>query len=284
MKLLIPLFAFVLLASTANAQQTKATIERARQITLLQDDSIKVRGILHDLIADNDPTDSSDDFEMDGTTIEVFYGANDCEEEDDAVWDVPTGKAFRVEIEWDSDVTAADLGIELSKLEKEQVYTGNEDRFIYHDKNKGFAVEVDEGLVSKVILFPAKSSNAKVCDSKFAKEFVSYKSWFGSKQLKDRTGIICVAGPANVTALGLSTDELFNLAQKKVNVTVTAVDPENDPLVYVYVVSAGKIVGSGAKVIWDLSGVGPGMYTITAGVDDGCGLCGTTKTQVITIK
>ena len=34
---------------------------------------------------------------------------------------------------------------------------------------------------------------------------------------------------------------------------------------------------------WDVSGLAPGTYTITAGVDDGCGLCGKTQTQTITI-
>jgi hypothetical protein len=48
-------------------------------------------------------------------------------------------------------------------------------------------------------------------------------------------------------------------------------------------VSGGRIVGTGANVSWDVSGLAPGTYTITAGVDDGCGLCGQTKTETITI-
>ncbi|CAN5220476.1 hypothetical protein BH20ACI1_BH20ACI1_15350 [soil metagenome] len=67
------------------------------------------------------------------------------------------------------------------------------------------------------------------------------------------------------------------------NVSTTAVDPENDVLTYNYTVSGGRIVGSGANVSWDLTGVNPGTYTITAGVDDGCGVCGETKTQTITV-
>ncbi len=68
------------------------------------------------------------------------------------------------------------------------------------------------------------------------------------------------------------------------NVTTTAVDPENDVLTYNYTVSGGRIVGQGANVSWDLTGVNPGTYTITAGVDDGCGVCGQTKTQTITVE
>jgi len=58
---------------------------------------------------------------------------------------------------------------------------------------------------------------------------------------------------------------------------------ENDIFAYKYKISAGKIVGEGVKVVWDLSGVEPGAYTITAGVDDGCGDCGQTITMKICV-
>ncbi len=69
-----------------------------------------------------------------------------------------------------------------------------------------------------------------------------------------------------------------------INVSTTAVDPEGDVLTYNYTVSGGRIVGSGANVQWDLSGLGKGTYTLTAGVDDGCGLCGQTQTKTVTIE
>jgi hypothetical protein len=72
--------------------------------------------------------------------------------------------------------------------------------------------------------------------------------------------------------------------EMSVNVTTAASDVEGDQLVYNYTVSGGRIVGSGANVSWDLSGVRPGSYTITAGVDDGCGICGETKTQTVEVK
>jgi hypothetical protein len=68
-----------------------------------------------------------------------------------------------------------------------------------------------------------------------------------------------------------------------VSVSTVARDPENDVLTYNYTVSGGRVVGTGANVSWDLSGVQEGTYTITAGVDDGCGVCGATKTQTITV-
>src|SRR5688572_7883638 len=67
-----------------------------------------------------------------------------------------------------------------------------------------------------------------------------------------------------------------------VEVTTTAEDPEGDVLTYNYTISGGRVVGTGKKVSWSLDGVQPGTYTITAGVDDGCGVCGKTVTQTVT--
>lgn len=97
---------------------------------------------------------------------------------------------------------------------------------------------------------------------------------------------------ANVTKVILSRNKITaNCAAnskvcnetKTIEVSTEAFDKENDVLAYEYKVSGGKIVGTGAKVIWDLSGVAPGTYTITVGVDDGCGVCGETKTMEVKI-
>jgi len=103
--------------------------------------------------------------------------------------------------------------------------------------------------------------------------------------------------PANVTGVTLSADKLTLPCEPGtkpgldvtvsdsmvVDVAVTAVDPENDVLTYSYTVSGGRIVGTGANVKWDLSKVAPGTYTITAGLDDGCGICGRTVTETVTV-
>lgn len=71
---------------------------------------------------------------------------------------------------------------------------------------------------------------------------------------------------------------------RTVSVQTSASDPENDVLTYNYTVSGGRIVGQGARVEWDLSTAQPGTYTITTGVDDGCGVCGKTNTQTIKVE
>jgi hypothetical protein len=102
--------------------------------------------------------------------------------------------------------------------------------------------------------------------------------------------------PANVTAVSLSDTEIMLPCpagfkstsgscsdNTSIDVSTTAVDPENDVLTYNYTVSGGRIVGQGANVQWDVSGLQKGTYTITSGVDDGCGICGQTQTKTITI-
>ncbi len=99
--------------------------------------------------------------------------------------------------------------------------------------------------------------------------------------------------PADVTAVELDWSEIRipsnvekNFEDRKnfiVEVSTTAVDPEGDVVTYNYTVSGGRIIGTGARVIWDLKGVMPGTYTITAGIDDGCGICGQTKTKTIKV-
>src|SRR5215204_3418349 len=74
-------------------------------------------------------------------------------------------------------------------------------------------------------------------------------------------------------------------SSRDMNVTVktTGNDPEGDLLTYNYSVSGGRIVGTGSNVSWDFNGVVPGNYTITAAVDDGCGLCGTKVTKNVAV-
>jgi hypothetical protein len=69
-----------------------------------------------------------------------------------------------------------------------------------------------------------------------------------------------------------------------ISLSTTATNPENEVLVYQYTVSGGRIVGQGANVTWDLSGVRAGTYTVTTAVDNGCGFCGKTVTETITIR
>lgn len=274
---------FVILAfcSMGLAQYQLPALERAKQIKFLQHDRDAVRQILDDY--NLDASETSDEFSFGDTTVEVTYSTGKCDEDEDEIWDVPEGRAIRIEISADSELKVEDLDVDLSMFEKEQMYADNEDEFIYHSKKNGFAIKVDDGVIDRFILFPPVKGKAKTCKSKSAKEFVSSKSWFGKLKLSDRNLTGCFS--ADVIDLSLNRQELTVLDSKKeILVSVTAIDPENDVLTYGYTVSFGKIIGKGDKVVWDLSGAGMGAYTITAAVDDGCGYCGKTATKTVVIK
>ena len=66
------------------------------------------------------------------------------------------------------------------------------------------------------------------------------------------------------------------LPGQRANVSVEAIDPDNDVLSYQYSVNGGIIIGSGANVQWEVP-LTPGDYTIKVTVDDGNG--GTDENQ-----
>jgi len=92
------------------------------------------------------------------------------------------------------------------------------------------------------------------------------------------TVITLPCAPGTKSASGACNDN------RTVTVATHATDPENDVLTYSYTVSGGRVIGTGANVQWDLGTAQPGTYTITTGVDDGCGICGKTNTQTITVE
>lgn len=58
-------------------------------------------------------------------------------------------------------------------------------------------------------------------------------------------------------------------SDSQVALRTSASDPENDVLLYSYTTTGGRIVGDGANVTWDLSGVQPGTYRANVYVKDG---------------
>jgi hypothetical protein len=75
-----------------------------------------------------------------------------------------------------------------------------------------------------------------------------------------------------------ASDPLNTSTQLKL--TTSANDPDGDTLLYTYSVTGGRIVGEGANVTWDLSGVQPGSYKATVEVDDGCGCTAFAETNI----
>ena len=279
----------ILLASAgwSCAQFQIPEIDKVKEIKLLESTAFDVQRISVGFETRGwKPGDLEHSFLTDNFSIDVTYSSGLCSE-DDEIWNAKQWTVTKIEIEPDDSLKTKDLGFDFSKFMKEQMYSGISGLVIYHDKKIGMAFKVDEkeGEIEKIILIPPKDSKVGVCDNDTAKQFLNFDSWFGDTNLKDRRppGDRDVA--ANVTDLTLSENEIPALRfEKQIRVKTTAVDPENDVLTYQYTVSAGRIIGTGPEVIWDLSSTPAGTYTITAGVDDGCGICGKTMTKTVTIK
>ena len=281
MKALLTIIAALFLSSFCFAQVKLDTLDKARKIKLLLADRESVRKAFDQFDLDEDR--NADYFESADAEIEVFYSTGKCDKDQSEVWNVAKDKAVLIEIEPNGEFHLADFGFDLSNFLKERRFEDDDEAFVYHDKTRGAAIYVDADVVNRIVLFPPVTSKANACKYKEARKFISEKSWFAGLELGARK-FVCIMLPANVTNLALSHHEISATVPRQIDISTTAVDPENDVLTYNYTVSVGKIVGTGAKVVWDLSGVPPGTHTITAGVDDGCGLCGQTKTMTVVVK
>ncbi len=77
--------------------------------------------------------------------------------------------------------------------------------------------------------------------------------------------------PNHPPTITCSADRSSVFAGEKVHITTNASDPDGDKLTYSWRANAGQVVGSGAAVDFDTSGLSPGNYTVTVRVDDGRG-------------
>jgi outer membrane protein OmpA-like peptidoglycan-associated protein/opacity protein-like surface antigen len=69
----------------------------------------------------------------------------------------------------------------------------------------------------------------------------------------------------------LSIERSPVLPGERTGVTCNGSDPDNDPLTYSYTTTGGQIVGSGATVQFDATGLKPGIYSVKCAVNDGRG-------------
>lgn len=283
-------FLFSAMSGLVSAQSPLSEFDKAKEIRLLESTNEDVRRILagyeHD--ADEDE-DSEQYFSTEKARITVIFSEADCTD-DRAYWNVPKMTATKITIIPEETIKYKDF--DFSTFTKE-IEDEESEYYTYHDEKAGIAVEVDDGEIQRIVFYPPKDKIGLLCSNENTLEIVS-----GEKRMVDKMLEVkgCINQFANVTDLTLSADEIIvsydnqtknkrRVGNKtKISVITTAVDPENDVLTYNYTISAGKIIGTGANVIWDLSGVKAGTYTITVGVDDSCGICGATVTKTVIIK
>jgi outer membrane protein OmpA-like peptidoglycan-associated protein len=74
--------------------------------------------------------------------------------------------------------------------------------------------------------------------------------------------------PPTVTVTG---DRQTVLVGERVGFRANCTDPDNDPVTYTWRANGGQIVGNGAAIQFDTTGLAPGTYTVTVRCEDGKG-------------
>lgn len=279
------------------AQSKLSELDKVKEIKLLESTREDVEKILADdsLVFYSSSDYHFQDFFMMNANVRIFYSSGKCSEEYED-WNVAEWKVTEIRVSPKDFIGIEDTGIDYSKFKKEEIWGSIENDYAYHDKASGIAITVRGAVVESINFFPSKENYSLLCDKAEVKKYYSGKKW--NRYPEQKKAIIDLNGFADVIRLDLSRTEIINgcdsseAAQnkncsdddKKIAITTVAEDPENDPLTYFYKVSGGKIIGSGAKVVWDLSDVKAGTYTITAAANDGCGLCGKYITKTIIVK
>lgn len=278
--------AFLLLFAgfmTAYSQSPPDVISRAQKISLLRSSRSEVRDLFWDYDQDIlDTSGGSDTFSKDDVSVTVYYSSGGCSEYDD-IWDIHEGVAIKIEVSTEEPQPAKAFGLSMSTLEKERAYSDAPKSLVFFSKDKSLAIEMDDEKVQKIILLPSKTTKHHLCDTDAAARF-SAKNWFGDSKLTDRRRSNEDLAPAILSVELNSTVLPVFASNKDVRVAVSASYHDDDVITYIYNVSGGKIIGKGPNVTWRLDGLPRGTYTITVGVDDGCGVCGKTNTQTVTIN
>ena len=298
-KIIICIALGFIINNLALAQSSSAVLDKIKEIKLLESHRDDVKRILANYESSDDE-DYEQNFSNDDWDIDITYSRGSCffeEDEEADKWNVPQWTVTKIEITPPDSIKIEDVGYNLGELKKEQRYANIEGFFVYHSKDLGVAFEAGEDGVQRILLFPPRRDSSRLCDNnEEAKKFYGAESWFGDLKLEDRVYSATGHLVPNVVDLILSATEIAadcnHSAQnkscsgeaKEISVEAVANDPEDDVLTYNYTVTGGRIVGKGSKVVWDLTGVKPGTYTITAGVDDGCGVCGMTQTKEVVVR
>lgn len=290
-KIIAFLFLVSAMCISAFAQPLISEFNKAKELKLLESTREDVKRILADYEHDTDEDeDYKQYFSTKNAEVKITLASGDCSDGSE-YWNVPKWTVTKIQITLENAINLKDFNFDFSSYKKEIEDEESPETFNYHDKDAGILFAVNENEIEEVIIYPTKSKINFLCDNESTSELIS-----GEKDFFDIIYDPIICGPMpGVENLILNKNEIIRCKKSaknkkcfdndmKISVTAQTFDSEIDQLVYGYTVSGGKIVGSGKQVTWDLTDVQPGIYTITAGVDDGCGFCGKTKTEEVVVK
>lgn len=305
MKKFIILIVFILLThNAAFAQSMLVELDKFKEIKILESTRDDVRRIFAGYeFKNNNLSEYREWFNTPNVSIEFAYSRGKCDSEDTNGYDASEWKVEFVHITLKNTIKFEDIkpslagfGAKSATYKKEKKYI-NDDIYVFHNKDLGIGLEINENRVQEIIFIAPKRYYSLICDKKIAKRLSSTKSFF-TRPLKERKLIVSEPPFGGVSDLKLShltiradcivndsgNNKVCSDNVKQVEVLTVSNDPDNDDFVtFNYSVSGGKVIGTGKKIVWDLSGVKPGIYKITARVDDGCGICGQTVTKEIKV-
>jgi len=275
------------------AQTPLSELEKVKKIKLLE----STREDVKKLFDDEDENSDGDWYETGAIRITLEYSSGDCSDDGAEEWNIDEGKVTEINILFGAPVPLKVLKIELSKFERikddDEADDDDDDNRVFYDKEKGVSYEVLKGHIKNIKFTPLEKNFPALCNNENVREYGSDKEWLRDK-LMDRPSVIREHS-LSVEDLILSKNEVTadcpadqssvnDFEYFKIEVETKGSNDPDDVVTYNYTVSGGWIVGTGANVVWDLNGVKPGKYTITAGVDNGCGVCGNTKTREVLVK
>lgn len=293
MKIISFFFLILMMCGFVFAKSPLPELEKVKEIKLLESTRDDVKEILagyeHDA---EDDDDYEQYFSTEKAKVTLTFAKGDCSDEA-AYWNVAEWTVTKIKIEPEDALKSENF--DFSNFKKEIEDEESPESYTYHDEKAGIAFVIDEDEVEKIFLYPPKSKNSRLCNNEKTQRVASNEKRVIDLILEEPICIL-INKPADVVDLILSAGEITincdnsaknekcRNSETKISVKTNALDPEGDVLTYSYDISAGKIVGQGFDVIWDLSGVQPGTYTITAGVDDSAGVVGRTVTKMVVVK
>lgn len=300
MKKILALIAFSLaFCGYLSAQSFVPELDKIKQIVFLETSRDEVNKLFAaDTVVSYARADDFEDyFYTNNANISVYYSKGNCAKEFEEVWNAPKWTVTAINISSKNEVWLKDIGIDYSKFRKEQMYRSRKERFVYINKKAGISIYTKYDEVTSISFYPSEKDYFRLCDGEEVKKYYASPKWRIYPESKNRIVDIFDEN-ADIVGLDLSKAEIIldcisndssqnkNCSEdsQKIAVSTTAIDRDHDTLVYEYYVSSGKIVGTGANVVWDLSGVKAGTYKITATADDGCGPCGKFLTKTVTVK
>ncbi len=284
-KILLTIFLILITYNFAPAQTLLSDINKVRKIKLLDSNFKDVKKIL----GENDEREKENYwqfFSSENASIRVEFSTGDCSE-GSGNWNVPKWKVTKIVVTPDDDIKVEDFKFDFSGFTKRIDDKEFPRNYIYYNRNLGITFEIGDDEILKIFFYPAEYQIGFLCNNEKTLEVLSAKKPLFEFVYENEPVCILRNMPAVLNEVNLSTSEiLFNSKDedKKISVKVSATDMENDVLTYIYKISAGKIIGQGADVVWDLSNVKAGTYTIAAGVDDGAGINSEMITKSVVIR